>query len=141
MSAPSEWQRLGPGSHLPEWLRTLERACFGKPWAQLGAQEWALLAPRQGFATWSVVPAIGEADLLRIAVAPAARRTGLGRALLAASEAHLRAEGIQTLHLEVRVSNAGARGLYEGEGWREVGRRPGYYADGEDAVLYGKHLG
>jgi len=36
----------------------------------------------------------------------------------------------------VRLGNEPARALYEGFGFRVVGRRPGYYADtGEDALL------
>jgi ribosomal-protein-alanine N-acetyltransferase len=39
--------------------------------------------------------------------------------------------------LEVRESNASARGLYEKQGFREAGRRRGYYTDPvEDAILY-----
>lgn len=129
-----------PGTRLPAWVTALERAVFGKPWAQVGPKEWALLAPEAGFATWNLVPEVGEGELLRIAVVPGKRRAGLARRLLQESEAELRGHGITLLNLEVRVSNAGARSLYEREGWREVGRRPGYYADGEDAVLYRKDL-
>ncbi|MEE8547256.1 MAG: ribosomal-protein-alanine N-acetyltransferase RimI, partial [bacterium] len=42
--------------------------------------------------------------------------------------------------LEVRVSNAAARSLYKGFGFREVGVRESYYADGEDAVVLGLEL-
>ncbi|HET8900439.1 MAG TPA: hypothetical protein VFM84_00760, partial [Holophagaceae bacterium] len=63
------------------------------------------------------------------------------RTLLRACEAELAAAGIRDLHLEVRVSNAAARSLYAGAGWRESGLRKGYYRDGEDAVLYAKRLG
>jgi ribosomal-protein-alanine N-acetyltransferase len=38
--------------------------------------------------------------------------------------------------LEVRASNQAALGFYRGQGFRETGRRPRYYADPEeDAVL------
>ena len=37
--------------------------------------------------------------------------------------------------LEVRAGNPAARGFYRAQGFREVGRRPAYYTDGEDAVL------
>ena len=40
--------------------------------------------------------------------------------------------------LEVRVSNVDAISLYQSRGFREVGRRPGYYHDtGEDALVMG----
>lgn len=131
---------LGPGSALPEWLEALEIATFGDSWGALADHERLWTLSGQGFARWSAVPAAGEAELLRIAVAPSARRSGLGRALLRASEAGLGAVGIHQLHLEVRASNAAARSLYESEGWRPVGARPRYYRDGEDAVLYSKSL-
>ena len=132
---------LAAGGRMPKWVTALERATFGKPWHQVGPKEWAILAPPSGYATWSVTPEIQEAELLRVAVVPLKRGTGLGRALLRESEARLRAQGITTFLLEVRVSNASARSLYASEDWREEGLRRGYYPDGEDAVLYRKKLG
>ena len=45
--------------------------------------------------------------------------------------------GGTALLLEVRVSNAAARALYERYGFRETGRRTAYYRDPEEsAVLY-----
>lgn len=129
---------LGPGSALPEWLERLEAGAFGDSWGALADHERLWAAEPAGFARWAV--AADEAELLRIAVDPAGRRKGLGRALLRASERDLGAAGVRCLYLEVRVANAAARGLYEAEGWRECGRRPRYYRDGEDAVLYAKDL-
>lgn len=131
---------LGPGSALPEWIERLEAATFGDSWGALADHERIWTEPPDGFARWMVVPAAGEAELLRIAVGPGARRKGLGRTLLRSAEADLRNGGIRSLHLEVRVSNAAARALYESEGWRQTGQRPRYYRDGEDAVLYTKSL-
>lgn len=132
---------LGPGDPLPAWMAALDRTCFGTPWGPLSEREWALLLPEAGFARWSVVPDIGEAELLRVAVDPSRRGAGLGRRLLEASEAALRARGIHTLLLEVRAGNGPARRLYEAAGWRARGLRKGYYSGQEDAVLYGKALG
>jgi ribosomal-protein-alanine N-acetyltransferase len=132
---------LGPGSELPAWIEALDGSVFDQAWGPLADHEriWAL--EPEAFARWSAVPAAGEAELLRIAVAPSARRKGLARQLLRACEAALRASGIRALRLEVRVSNGAARSLYEAEGWRMEGLRPRYYRDGEDAALYGKDLG
>jgi ribosomal-protein-alanine N-acetyltransferase len=131
---------LGPGSALPGWLERLEVAAFGDSWGALADHEWLWIAPGEGFARWMAIPAAGEAELLRIAVDPAARRKGLGRALLSSSEADLLRSGIHHLYLEVRTSNAAARTLYAAQGWRETGLRPRYYHDGEDAVLYTKEI-
>ena len=73
---------------------------------------------------------------MRIAVAPASRREGVGRALLRVSVKGLRELGIVEARLEVRVSNKAARTLYESEGWKVQGLRRAYYRDGEDAALY-----
>ncbi len=131
----------GPGSPLPDWLQDLDHEAFPEAWTRVGEREWDLQAPDRGHALWSVQPSLGEAELLRVAVRPEARRSGLGRALLRESQARLEARGIRTLLLEVRVSNAPARALYEAEGWRGEGLRRGYYRDGEDAALYRKELG
>ena len=133
--------RLPPGEPLPPWLRALDAAVFGDAWSDPAPQEAVWMVEGAAFARWSVLRLAGEAELLRLAVDPARRGEGLARALLAAGEAELAALGIQDLHLEVRVSNAAARGLYEACGWAPAGLRKGYYRDGEDAALYGKRLG
>ncbi|MBI4913317.1 MAG: GNAT family N-acetyltransferase [Acidobacteria bacterium] len=132
---------LGPGSQLPGWLEALEAEAFGASWGPLTDQETLWAEEGKAFARWSFVPATGEAELLRIAVAPSARRRGLARGLLQAGEAGLAATGIQWLRLEVRSSNAAARVLYEAEGWTLEGTRLRYYRDGEDAALYVKWVG
>jgi ribosomal protein S18 acetylase RimI-like enzyme len=134
-------EKLGPGKPLPAWLRALDAAVFGEAWTDPAPQEAVWMAEDAAFARWSVLRLAGEAELLRVAVDPARRGEGLARALLAAAEAELRSLGIQDLHLEVRVSNAAARALYEACGWRASGLRKGYYRDGEDAALYAKRLG
>lgn len=126
----------GPGSAMPLWIETLDRTTFGEAWGALDEHEMVWAYQGLAFARWRAVPALGEAELLRIAVLPEARGRGLGRDLLRASVAALKDLGLGTFHLEVRVSNAPARRLYESEGWREDGLRPKYYRDGEDAALY-----
>lgn len=69
----------------------------------------------------------GEAELLLIAVAPAARGKGLGAALLSQSKTDSRNRGLHDLFLEVRESNTAARGLYDRLGFIIIGRRKDYY--------------
>ncbi len=71
----------------------------------------------------------GEAELLTLATHPDARRAGLARALLQRFEAEARARGAAEAFLEVAETNRAARALYAQAGWREVGRRPGYYRE------------
>jgi ribosomal-protein-alanine N-acetyltransferase len=75
--------------------------------------------------------AADELEVLLVAVAPGARRRGVGRALV---EALLARANATTAHLEVRASNAAAIGLYERVGFVAAGRRPRYYEGREDAV-------
>ena len=68
----------------------------------------------------------GEAEVLTLAVRPAERRRGIGRALVEAAVA-LAAPGADSMFLEVAADNPGALALYEGAGFEPVGRRAGYY--------------
>lgn len=80
--------------------------------------------------------AAGEGEILNLAVAPARRRRGIGRALVEQVLAVLGARGVSEVFLEVRESNAGARALYGALGFAEVGRRTRYYRRPvEDAVV------
>lgn len=54
-----------------------------------------------------------------LAVDPAFRGRGLGRALMASAEAWLAARGIRKLELLVRTSNEGVKGFYAALGYRE----------------------
>ena len=129
-------RRLAEGEPLPGWVVRLDRAAFGAAWKDPAPHEALWVVPEVAFARWSRVPAAGEAELLRIAVDPAHRGRGLGRLLLEACQRDLAEEGLVHLFLEVRVSNAAALQLYRTCGWTPCGRRPGYYPDGEDAVLF-----
>lgn len=86
-----------------------------------------------GHAVTSVVADVAE--LQRIAVDPAHRRTGLATALLAAVVGLARDEGAERLLLEVREDNQGALAFYSQRGFSELDRRPRYYRDGATAVV------
>jgi ribosomal-protein-alanine N-acetyltransferase len=74
--------------------------------------------------------------ILNLAVHPSKRRRGIARRLLSEGLAQARALGAELAWLEVRPSNNAARALYESFGFKEAGRRPGYYDDTqEDALL------
>lgn len=74
------------------------------------------------------------ARLYSLAVDPDARGSGLGRRLLADALQSAREAGCETLRLEVREDNRSALQLYRAEGFREIGRRADYYADGAPAL-------
>jgi [ribosomal protein S18]-alanine N-acetyltransferase len=71
--------------------------------------------------------AAGEAEILSVAVASSRRGQGLARALLSLHLRRLAGLGARAVFLEVDEDNAPARRLYARAGFREVGRRAGYY--------------
>ena len=76
-----------------------------------------------------------ESEILTLAVRPWAQGRGVGRLLLDALLKEAARRGAAEMFLEVAEPNAAARTLYAGAGAEEVGRRPGYYADGTDALV------
>ena len=84
----------------------------------------------------------GEVHLLNITVAPSHQRLGWARIMLDALAIWARGQDAQWLWLEVRVSNARAKAVYERYGFRNVGLRRDYYPSGgkglskrEDALV------
>ena len=71
--------------------------------------------------------AAGEAEILSVAVASARRGQGLARTLLNLHLRRLAGLGARAVFLEVDEDNTPARRLYARAGFREVGRRAGYY--------------
>ncbi|MFW6774084.1 GNAT family N-acetyltransferase [Nocardioides sp. CPCC 205120] len=90
---------------------------------------------------YAVLGVAGDvADLLRIGVAPEARRTGVATALLDHLVDAARERGAERLLLEVAAGNAGAVAFYAGAGFVEIHRRPRYYRDGSDALVLQRGL-
>ncbi|NLW13380.1 MAG: GNAT family N-acetyltransferase [Trueperella sp.] len=75
-----------------------------------------------------------EAELLTIAVSRHVRGRGLGGVLVDALLAISRQHSAESVFLEVRAGDPGARRLYERAGFRSVGLRKNYYRD-DDAVI------
>jgi [ribosomal protein S18]-alanine N-acetyltransferase len=82
----------------------------------------------------------GVGHVVRLAVAPEYQHQGYGRQLLQAIEAGFQAAGISVVHLEVRATNKRALHLYVQSDYIIVERLPGYYQDGEDALMMVKAL-
>jgi [ribosomal protein S18]-alanine N-acetyltransferase len=82
-----------------------------------------------------------EAELANLAVAPGARRRGIGALLLEHVVGEAKARRCRAMYLEVRESNASARTLYRRHGFHEIGRRVRYYvAPQEDALVLRRSL-
>jgi ribosomal-protein-alanine N-acetyltransferase len=132
-------------------IHAIERESFGDPWSLEGFRD-LLDHPRAklevavgarseviGYAVaWYVAD---ESEIANIAVAPHARRRGVGALLL---DRILRAAaefGAKTVFLEVRESNASARKLYEARQFAVAGRRAKYYRQpDEDALIMRREL-
>ncbi|WP_300574398.1 ribosomal protein S18-alanine N-acetyltransferase [Phenylobacterium sp.] len=134
------------GPEAAETLAALHAAAFDKPWSAAdiaaligGAGAYAVLA--QDEAPLGMVMSrilFEEAEILTLAVAPEARRRGVGLALVNAAAGLARQGGAASLILEVGEDNPGAVALYERAGFSQVGRRRDYYDRGGrriDALL------
>ncbi|MGH7963679.1 MAG: ribosomal protein S18-alanine N-acetyltransferase [Candidatus Binatia bacterium] len=122
----------------------IEQASFPLPWQEAfflaelqNPQSRFLVAGQEGrvigyLCGWLVAD---EVQILRIAVHPAHRRQGIGKALLLATLAEAYQEGARAASLEVRRSNLPALAFYTGLGFRQVATRRRYYENGEDALL------
>ena len=75
-----------------------------------------------------------EVQILNIAVDPACRQRGVGRALVEQVLQEAEARHIRTVTLEVRPGNTAAVALYRSFGFSESGVRRNYYGCGEDAM-------
>jgi ribosomal-protein-alanine N-acetyltransferase len=125
-------------------LARVHAACFAKAWdeealgAMLKSPGIIALCATAAFVIARV--AADEAEILTIAVVPASRRQGLGRALL--QEAAVQAEtlGARSMFLEVALGNTAARALYGMLGFDNVGARKSYYEGGEDALILRRDL-
>jgi ribosomal-protein-alanine N-acetyltransferase len=124
---------------LHPWSRDLIERELGHAWSQVLLAEDGQGGPVVGYIVFWVVH--DEVHVLNVATALAARRRGIGRALMEAAEEEGRRRGCRLSTLEVRRSNAPALALYRVIGYRQVGVRPNYYAEErEDAIVMVKSL-
>jgi len=140
----------------PVWLPAVlqaEQSAYAHPWSernfldslQSGYQAQLLMAGSPAspelLGYFVAMKGVDEVHLLNISVAPAYQRQGWARVMLDALGVWSRWQGAQWLWLEVRVSNARARAVYESHGFRHVGTRRNYYPAtaamprGEDAIV------
>lgn len=119
-----------------EGFASLHREAFEAPWSATelatllsGPGSLALSAWIEGHLAGFVLcrAVADEAEVLTLASAPAARRRGVAKALLAAAQQVAASRGVEALFLEVAADNQAALALYRGLGFRQVGARAGYY--------------
>ena len=130
----------------------IEEAIYPHPWTRgnfsdslaAGYHCWIVECAADVAGYTVVAIAAGEAHLLNLSVAGRWQRQGIGRQVLAFVVKLARDYLADRIFLEVRPSNAAARGMYAAAGFAEAGVRRGYYPDGagrEDAVVLQLALG
>ncbi|GHF64048.1 GNAT family N-acetyltransferase [Seohaeicola zhoushanensis] len=133
----------------PEEMARLHRAAYDdRPWSAtefaglMGAKGVFVTGDARAFALVRVL--FDEAELLTIATHPEHRRQGLARRLMEDWQAQAAAMGATRALLEVAADNGAAQALYLSCGYREDGRRKGYYerrgAPPADALLMSRPL-
>lgn len=76
-----------------------------------------------------------DAEILTVAVDPARREHGVGRALVQAAVDRAHLAGATAVFLEVAVDNPAALALYTRAGFRRAGLRSGYYDRGPAGLV------
>lgn len=130
---------------------SIEAEAFTSPWKaetfqtlleRTGAELWVLDEQEAGVVAYAVLWCIlDQGELANIAVAATHRGRGYGSYLLSHVLDVADDRGVESLYLEVRLSNTGAADLYRRFGFHEVGRRRDYYdSPREDALLMVRRL-
>ncbi|MCK5809317.1 ribosomal protein S18-alanine N-acetyltransferase [bacterium] len=128
-------------SELPHYAE-MEREIFGEI---TFFSAFPLPKQRHCFAVdggYALIDFVGdEAELLQIGVLPLFRQRGVGKVLLAEVVHYLNMKGVSRFFLEVRDSNRAALALYKSYGFKQIGRRSGYYSNPkEDALVFALNL-
>lgn len=128
-------------------VAALEMASFTAPWKadtfehlldrSSGCHLLVLDDGDEGVVAYAVLWCVlDQGELANIAVAESHRGRGLGRRLLDQVMERARQQGVESLYLEVRVSNVAAIELYRSAGFKDVGFRKKYYdRPVEDALI------
>ena len=123
----------------------IETSSFSAPWSpetfetlldRPAAELWVLDHRTDGVVGYAVAWCIfDQGELANIAIVDAHRGRGHGRTLLGTILEVARGRGVESLFLEVRVSNTSAITLYESFGFTHVGVRKRYYDKPEEDAL------
>jgi ribosomal-protein-alanine N-acetyltransferase len=137
---PATWRDLNG-------LRQVEQVCFPKDawplWDLIGVLTLPNIIRLKavddgkmvGFIAADVRPGQPIAWIATVGVLPEYRGQGVGTALMRVCEERI---SVPSIRLNVRISNQEAIRLYEHLGYHQVGTWPGYYQDGEEALVMEK---
>ena len=128
-------------------IMPIEKACFTDAWTEemfLGSLDLPIISALvfeedgeiQGYLLGSIL--LDEGEIANVATAPKHRKKGVAKKLMDAFEEKAKTQGVETMFLEVRVSNLPAQSLYSAYGYEKIATRKKYYPDGEDAFVMKK---
>jgi len=127
-------------------LETMENICFSDPWnynmiyselsEPLSTYWFAFDENNKEIGYIGFCHVLDEMHIMNVAVLPEVRGKGVGNEIMKRLISEAYARKITGITLEVRESNTIAKNLYEKFGFKNVGIRPHYYMDGENANIY-----
>lgn len=130
---------------IPGEISALDHEFFPHPWT---IQQWKDLNPAQhclftcslnetiiGFALFGVLPGDDVAHLYKILLNPIHRASGISHHFWSEIVLLLKSKGVGRVYLEVESGNLAAIGFYKKEGFKLLRTNPGYYSNGEDALI------
>ncbi len=135
-------RRLTPDD-IPQ-VYAIERESYPEPWPEQSFEDeldnefsYFYVADQDGlligfYDLWLYA---NVAHLLNIAIRRNYRKKGMGSALLEHCIKEAMKNDADIVFLEVRVSNEIAISLYEKYGFSRAALKPGYYCDGENAIV------
>lgn len=125
----------------------IEKVCFSRPWSRLALESelknecshfYVAIADGKAVGYVGLYIVCGEADIVRVAVLPEYRKSGIARALLNES---FEMNDTECVFLDVRESNTPAINLYKSLGFEDTGIRKDYYSNPtENAILMKKEF-
>ena len=124
----------------------IEKQCFSQPWSEKSFSDSILredtlflvceLTDKNIVGYMGMYLSFDEANVTNVAVSPQYRKMGIGEQLVANAKTNAKDASIQTIFLEVRVSNIPAISLYEKMGFQKLGVRKNFYEHPlEDAYI------
>lgn len=131
-------------------IAELEKICFAEPWSERALTMLtqsgnfgiaALTHEGRLIGYGGMLTVLDEGQITNIAVHPAFRRMGVGKAVLSAIVSQAEQQGITEVSLEVRVSNLAAKELYLQMGFEIAGVRKRFYSHPtEDGLVMVKEI-
>lgn len=99
-----------------------------------GVTAWIALRGTEPLGFLLVRTVLDESEVLTVAVRPSEQGRGIG-GLLFNYFFNIVSSEVRFIYLEVSIANKGAIDFYRKHDFQEIGRRPGYYSDGTEAMV------